>query len=243
MIDLAPPAYTPPETSDFVYNASRKYVACLWTGRKYGFEYVLRLKQAVTRNLSTEHSFVCFVDRANFEDFSQDMVDYGITPMVKTVEQPGWWGKLEMFDYRNWSARDRILYLDLDVVITGPLDDFFLADHHTTMIANFGVNFRHAKYNSSVVCWDGNGPAAKIYDEFMQQPGRVMKDLHGDQCFMWRVMVDDVKTWPTDWVVSYKYDVRRKALDPNTKIVVFHGDPKPDVVKDGFVIENWLHQG
>jgi hypothetical protein len=55
--------------------------------------------------------------------------------------------------------------------------------------------------------------------------------------------VDDVRTWPAHWCISYKYEARRNGkLDPDTRIVVFHGDPKPDVVNDGFVIENWLHQ-
>ena len=237
----AKPKYTPPVDCGFEYFGGQAKVACVWTGEKYGFEYVIRLKDAVDANLDIDYEFLCFMDEANFVKYGDMLKGWGIQPAAKKLVYPHWWGKLEMFDYRNWEAADRILYLDLDVVVVGSLNDFFMADHHFTMIANFGVNFQHAKYNSSVMVWNGQGRAAKVYDNFVNNdPARIMKNLHGDQCFIWRSNIDDIRTWPKGMCVSYKYDVRRKSLDPATRIVVFHGDPKPDVVKDAFVVENWL---
>lgn len=240
MTDItAKPEYTKPVDCGFEYFGGRPKVACVWVGDKYGVEYVLRLYDAVAANLDMEYEFVCFTDHPP-QDWFQPR-EGAINYEIQYDGFPHWWAKLEMFNYRNWEPQDRILYLDLDVVVTGDLRDFFMADHHFTMIANFGVNYQHAKYNSSVMVWNGQGPAAKVYDDFKNNdPDRIMKALHGDQCFIWRSRVDDIRTWPKGMCVSYKYDVRRTGLDNGTRIVVFHGDPKPDVVKDQFVIDNWL---
>lgn len=243
MISLAVPPYNPPETTKLLIDVPgareiKPVVACVWWGDKYSSEYVERLRDAVKRNMERDYDFVCLTDRNPEEYKDITGVLFWQTPYP---EWEGWWQKIRLFDPRPWLDDTRILMLDLDIVITGPLDDFFRMDAHTAAIANFGINFKHSKYNSSVVCWDAKGPASTVFWEFIETgPEKVMQALHGDQCFFWRVMKDDCKTWPKEWCVSYKYEVRGKKLHPDTRAVVFHGDPKPDVVKDKFVIDNWL---
>ena len=239
---LTPPKYTEPVVADFDMQPStmQPVVACVWwnaTG-KYPFEYVKRLKRAVDRNMTLDYQFYCFTDQAG--DYWEMMQELGIIPLQCVPGIEGWWQKIYLFDRQLWSEDERILMLDLDCVITGSLDNFFFSTHHTTAIANFGVNYRHSKYNSSVVCWDSQGPAGKVYTDFERAgPRRVIKALHGDQCFFWRSMVDDVRVWPKDWCLSYKYDVRRGGLRHNTKAVIFHGKPDPHEVRDPFVKANW----
>lgn len=235
------PVWTPPVIAEM--DATTKYpiIACVWWGDKYGIEYVQRLKAACDRNMPQDvaYEFHVLTDRLGH---TQQLHDEGMNCHSVWQDWPGWWQKVCLFDPVLWGRNDRVLMLDLDIVVTGPLIDMFRSSWHTTAIANFGMNFRTSKYNSSAVLFNTDGPAGAIYDDFLDTgPEAVMKELHGDQCWMWRVMGDSMRVWPAGWVQSYKYDLRDRArLKPETRAVVFHGDPKPDAVSDQFVIDHWL---
>jgi hypothetical protein len=244
--NLGAPTYTPPipMVKQDVQRAFKPVVACVWTGDKYPVSYVYKLKEAVRRHLHMDHDFFCMTehnDPGGMFDSGIDLFDPQDFLIRKTQHhEKGWWNKLSLFNPALWRPDNKVLMLDLDCVITGPLDDFFYSDHHTTAIANFGVNYRHSKYNSSVVCWDAHGPATNVWDSFLDTgPDAVMKALHGDQCFFWRVMVDDVRTWPKPWCLSYKYEARGKPLQDECRAVIFHGKPDPHEVRDPWVLSNW----
>lgn len=235
------PAYTPPVVAGMRHsdNSFTRNVVCVWWGDKYGIDYVYRLKAACNRWMKEDFNFYCLSDHA---DSVLELSDHDIIHLQSPEGINGWWQKLYLFNEDLWDADERILMLDLDAVLTGPMDQFFDSIHHTTAIANFGVNFRHAKYNSSVVCWDPYGPASKCWHKFKNQITEVERALHGDQCFFWRVMLDDVRVWPDNWCVSYKYEVRGgKGLQPDTRAVIFHGKPDPHEVRDPFITENWTN--
>jgi hypothetical protein len=209
-------------------------VACVWVKPRYTLEQVLILKAMVKRNLYLGHEFVCLTDHTEAID---ELRANNIRPIVVKSDLKGWWQKIRLFDPKNFSPGSSILYLDLDVVVAQSLDEFFCVEDPMVMIANFGVNFRHSKYNSSAMLWE-NGHAEAIYTAFNQLgPDRVMKHLHGDQCWIWRVMRDSVAVWPSDWVRSFKYDVRKGGTVP--PVTVFHGDPKPTEVFLPFVKEHY----
>lgn len=225
---LDKPKYKDPVTAEFGddYDAY-PVVACVWCKGpgNYRISHVLSLFDMVRRWLPVEHEFVCLTDH---EDAFPRLFNLGIKPVIIKPDVPGWWQKAKMFEPSIWGKNRRVLFLDLDVVITGDLTKFFKAKHHTVAIANFGVNFQHSKYNSSVVLFTPAGPTKKIPQKFYEVGAqKVMDALHGDQCWFWRVMKDNVHTWPREWVQSYKYETRRTGLHPETSIVVYHGNPKP----------------
>src|SRR5689334_12929315 len=84
-------------------------ICCVKAGRKYGPEYVQRLRDGVRRHLP-EHAkdipFVCFTD---------DPVD-GVECRPLPANLPKWWPKVSLF-----SLRQPLVYLDLDIVILGDL--------------------------------------------------------------------------------------------------------------------------
>ena len=47
---------------------------------------------------------------------------------------------------------------------------------------------------------------------------------------------EKIDYYPSDWITSYKLSESHQ----NSKIVVFHGVPKPDEVDEVFVKENWI---
>lgn len=244
---LAKPEYTDPIVAKYDHHNMvnmHKKVACVWVKGpgNYNIEHVKKLHSMVTRNTTGEIDFICFTDHK--EAFA-DLMNEGIKPQIVEPNMSGWWQKVRLFNDIYWQKNDRIMYLDLDIVIVDNIDHLFHIDHHTAAIANFGVNFRHSKYNSSVVVWDGKGPARKVWNEFhklgtqhgsLDENHPARKELHGDQCWFWRVMLDDVRVFEPRHVVSYKYETRRTGLE-GSKVIVFHGQPKPWQVRD-----NWIKQ-
>jgi hypothetical protein len=150
---------------------------------------------------------------------------------------PGWWSKIELFRLDIGP----VLYLDLDMVITGPLDDLMNYPHEFTAWEN--VSKAGGAINSSVMAW--SGPHASIYDPFAANPKRwmaecVTKKCWGDQGFIER-HVGQWQGWQSMFpgaVVSYKHHIlRQRRNDPKRemRLVSFHGKPKPWEVKRSWV--------
>ena len=227
-------------------------VLCVRFGTRYGREYVERLRNMVSRNLTLPYQFVCLTD------------DRHPIEGVRNIIQPnanyarGWWHKVHMFD-PGLPLSGRILYFDLDVVIHNninklatiyPSEFIGIHDFNRKFYSNW-INL-----NSSVMAWN-HGSQSYIWSRFKDNP-REAQRLPGDQDWIWRNAKDRLKFWPRDWVQSYKWEIRSKEeltvingkrqfkeVDHSVEVpseccvTVFHGDPKPQDVKDKFVVDNW----
>merc|ERR1711871_504757 len=94
-------------------------VVCVKWGTKYDASYVNKLASSVRRHLSVPHDFTCFTDDAS-------SLDPGITarPLPDAVPFHGWWFKAVLFSSEaGLPLGARVLYLDLDTVVTGCLDE------------------------------------------------------------------------------------------------------------------------
>ena len=186
------------------------HVITMRTGDKYSSDYVDKLERAVSRNLSLPYTFEC----------------------IRETKRPGWWGKVELFE--RYSG-DGFLWLDLDVVITGPLDDLCNTD------ADIRVGMNTAKANpngcqSSVMFWKDCEPISALFTDGM------MEELKGDQD--WITYLRDTDVIEVDYfnpahVVSYKHKCLN-GLPEDARVVNFHGKPDPHEVQDQWVRDNWL---
>jgi hypothetical protein len=140
-------------------------VVCVKVGSKYKPNYVLKLKSMVARNLEQPHNFVCFTDNPE----GLDGIDCLELP-DKTLE--GWWSKINLFR-ADLPFTGPMLYLDLDIVITGRLDsmvDSIPADIDFAIIRQWKKNIKkitrygHTKsaYNSSMMWWRNIGIRSEI---------------------------------------------------------------------------------
>lgn len=108
-------------------------IICMKWGTRYGPEYVNRLFSMVKRHSRRPIRLICFTDDAS-----------GITAGVETAPLPPidlpeevfvrgkWvhvrnlgWRKIALWQKDVGGLAGEVLFLDLDLVITGPLDDFF----------------------------------------------------------------------------------------------------------------------
>jgi hypothetical protein len=239
------------KTSAPTIDDSKVTVLCVRFGHKYGPEYVERLRNMVSRHMTVPYEFACLTDDRRF------------MPNVRILYQPSagyirpWWHKVHMFD-PGLEIQGRILYFDLDVVICGNIDKLASNLGNTFYgIQDFNRKFHPSwkSLNSSVMSWI-HGTQNDIWQQFAENKQQAQR-LHGDQDWIWRIAKDRIKWWPRDWIQSYKWEFRSReelvvrngqrgfktirdvAVPNGCSVAVFHGDPKPEDLKDSFVVDNW----
>jgi hypothetical protein len=203
-------------------------VVCIFTGDKYSTEYVVRLERAVDSHLHQSFQFWCVSDRRQYNNWTQIRADSNL---------PGWWQKLALFRENPFcfdGFGDRLLYLDLDVVITGSLDEIVNFDSSFAMHRDF--ERRDRNMNASAVMVLDRGAATDIWHRFDENPRAAMDGFHGDQEFITSVCpAPDLL--PSRWVVSYKLEAQTGIPD-GAKVVCFHGKPKPHECAS-WVFDKW----
>lgn len=225
-----PPLPDPPHRVTPGRRPERLTVACVWWGDQYGVEYVEKLRNMVARNLTIPHDFVCITTHE---------VPKGVIRMKPPTMAEGWWQKVGLFSPELFGPSTRVLYFDLDVIIIGSLDNLASSEDMFCMIENFGPNKGHAAHNSSVMLWYPTPKTSEIFTKFSPD---VMKELHGDQCWIWRVMGDDIiRDFERYQCVSYKYEKHPQWQHRTnaTSVVVFHGQPKPHQISTDPLSAHW----
>lgn len=190
-------------------------------GDKYTDYHVQRLKRTVAENLSEPHQFLCVTSR----------VIPGVTCVSPSVDWPGWWGKLAIPPMGS----TRNIWMDLDVVITGSLD--FLLPFTTGSLAtpwNWAQS-GHGGCQSSVMAWGGKVDTLQGFNpDWAIWPPDSTKQFWGDQEYITHLRDTkklEVSRIPESYVKSYKYHCRN-GLPEDCRVVVFHGDPKPEAVRE-----------
>lgn len=239
-----PPLPDPPNRVTPGRRPDRLVVACVWfKGPNYPTsKYVAVLKNMVARNLTIPHDFVCITPH---KDELPDGV-IAMTPPTPPVGQSvageadkNWWHKVGLFSPNLFGPSTRVLYFDLDVIIINSLDNIASCEDMFCMIENFGPNKGHAAHNSSVMLWYPTPATHKIFTQFSPD---VTKELHGDQCWIWRVMTDDIiRDFERYQCVSYKYEKHPQWQHRTnaTSVVIFHGKPKPHEISTDPLSAHW----
>lgn len=233
-------------------DVSKITVLCVRFGDKYGIEYVERLRNMVSRHMTLPYEIVCLTDDPT-----------PITGVRLILQAPAgyaklWWHKVHMFD-ASLPVVGRILYFDLDIIICNNIDKLVQNVGRSFMgIQDFNRKF-HPNWqalNSSVMSWE-HREHSYIWEKFCENKAGAQR-LHGDQDWIWQVAKNRIKFWKPEWIQSYKWEIRNReelhvrngqrgfktvrdpAIPQGCSVVVFHGDPKPEDIKDPFVVDNWL---
>ena len=228
------------------------HIVCVKWGNKYISQYANVLYNMVKRNTTVHYEFHCITDDPK-----------GLDPHIKTIKLPNdpwiksWWSKLWMFS-KDFPLQGNILFFDLDVIVFKNIDELFNYNPDKFMIIRDFNRCRVKDWkqsNSSVMRWKP-GTMNYLWDEFVQNPSRVMQNNHGDQDWIMRRGHQDINHWPDEWIRSYKWEmvgfkntkirkgVKHIFQKPATiieanKVAVFHGEPKPFNCGDKWVEENW----
>jgi hypothetical protein len=220
-------------------------------GTAYGADYVNKAYSMVKRNLDKPFDFICFTDDPKG---IREEVRIMPLPEIYVPEQYRYspWRKLSMFekDLAGLGSQKAIgLFIDLDIVIVdnincffevGKEEDFFIIENWTQLGQGIG--------NSSIYRFP-IGKFSFIHDVFVNDPLKVCQTHRNEQIFLSKLITEKglkLNYWPEEWCRSFKRHSLSKNLIYNwfnepiipkdTKVVVFHGHPKPDEAAKGI----WL---
>ncbi|WP_024851615.1 glycosyltransferase family protein [Hydrogenovibrio kuenenii] len=223
-------------------------VVCLKWGTKYSPEYVNRLYRMVKTHMTVPFSFMCITEDSEGLDSEieiKSLPDLGLK---------GWWYKLLIFKpgFLGVSDNEKVLFLDLDVVILNSLDSIVTYSDDFCISAD---DTEH-QYNSSVMCFYPP-KFSFIWEAFDAQKEAIVKQMHGDQDWIQYVYQNAV-IYPKKLIKSFKIDLDSKTpfsfgkvgrflrkkmpfllpkgqveYPEDTAIVLFHGKPDPEDVMDG----------
>ena len=223
------------------------HIVCLKHGNKYGVEYVNRLYSMCKRNCSVPFNFACITENTK-----------GMSPEIVHIPLPsynlsGWWFKPWVLS-KEFPLDGTILFLDLDLVIIKNIDNLWLHEPEKFCIIRDFNRYRIPnwhKFNSSIFRFE-SANYHFLWDNLVSDFSQIKK-FHGDQDWIHSQLKHGFSFWPEKWIQSYKWEIRNRSeitnkrfreianpeVNPETSILVFHGEPNPHDVKDPIIVDNW----
>ncbi len=209
-------------------------VICIKWGTRYGADYVNRLWSMIRRQSHRDTRLVCFTDDPAGID---PAVAVHPLPTINIPDRVAWtpWRKLSLWQSPLADLQGDVLFSDLDVVITGSVDEFFDFEPGRYCVAHNWTQPRARVGNTSVYRFPV-GRMSYIFDEFHSDPEAVLRQYRIEQQYI-SDRADDMVFWPKEWCVSFKHSLlpawplnffMPAPLPAATKLVAFTGKPDPD---------------
>lgn len=194
--------------------------------QKRGSEYVRKLKAAVHRNMTAAHRFVCLTD----DPRRHPGIECQMLPSREKDGLSGWWAKCYLFSPDRFEGR--VLYLDLDSLITGPLD----ALTQTKGIIHL-IEWGWARncYGSGVMLWDA-GEHREIWDRYTPE---VPHCFEGDQMWLHKLGGWDALPKPPT-LCSYRYHCKQ-GVPEGCVVASMHGPDKPHLLPEDHWTRRYWH--
>ena len=229
-------------------------IICIKWGTKYPAYYVNRLYAGVQRHLKRPFNFYCMTEHpedirpeVKILPLADEPFAAAIADTLAESKRKGAFGKISLFKPGLVDNSGPILGFDLDVVITGPLDELFdfapgkICMRHDWLAARRGRPDGHG----SVFRFD---PALHgyLYTDFATDPaGSIRNHKFSEQKYTSTVAQKhgDFEYFPGEWISSFKRDAMRfpplnfllePALPQTTRVMCFHGNPKMEEAVEGF---------
>ena len=218
-----------------VHDGAQVLTVCtwLWGYDKYSVADVWRLRKGVGRHLKQPHRFMVMTERERPHFLLNGVERHAIKdPELTRVD--GCFARLRMFDYgwqRTRGVDDRLACVDLDAVVTGPLDPLF--DRDETFVILSGANsVNPCPFNGSVMMLRP-GHHGEVWSSFSQQAAQSIPyyKFPDDQGWL-HAMLPDAATWKAG-SASGIYAFKKPGwpvgdeLPRDARMVVFPGRRSP----------------
>lgn len=224
--------------------------ACWDGGNYYPVEYVNILFNSIYRNTSIPFEFVLYVGPEAENNPNSRKINNSIR-IIKT-NLPYWWSGMNAWALKPKGVNtETVLYMDLDQVIVGNLDD----------IINYDSNHCYMKDYPAYCCPKGkendgnatvslirNGSGHHVWDEYVKAGCPIWSPLKPPKNRLFPLAAQGIMNdssvhhdvFPEAWVASYKLWVLKFGIPDGCKSVSFHGKPKPhEITYVPFIKENW----
>ena len=211
-------------------------IVCMKWGSRYGPSFVNRLFRSIKRHTKNPTQLICFTDDNTDIDKQVDCQPLPKINLPKQISKTPW-RKISIWQYPLANLKGDVLFLDLDLVITGNLDRFFKHKPGKYCVIENWTQKGQGIGNTSCFKF----PVGKykfIYTNFEKNPTKIWKDFHIEQIYLSKEIKEQV-FWPQDWCVSFKHNLlpawpirfwKAATLPKKTSVVAFTGKPDPDDV-------------
>ncbi|MEM6637661.1 MAG: glycosyl transferase [Pseudomonadota bacterium] len=213
-----------------------KQIICINWGTKYGAQYINRLYAMVARNISAPFRFICFTDTT---EGIRDEVHLRPLPELTgslPINTLGQWGKSRLWAKDLGDLSGAVLFIDLDVVITGNLDAFFeYGAPDDVIMARNPAKPLHRLGQTSVYRFPV-GKLAPLLELYARDPQAIADRYRFEQHFVTKNAPGGVQFWPRSWVRHFRVQCIPKFpfnffLEPrrpsSSKIIIFPGAMNP----------------
>lgn len=215
-------------------------VICIKWGDRYSPDYVNRLASMTWRNCQRPTRVICFTEDTRGLDSRIETAPLPPFPNIpKRVATTGW-RKLCLYQHPLLDLEGDILFMDLDVVITGGIDVFFDFEPGRYCIAK---NWSEPDLNvgNTSIYRAPAGQLTELYEKFSRDPELYLAKYRNEQKYV-SGELEDMVYWPEEWCVSFKHSLLpawplrffvTPRLPPTARLVAFTGKPDPDEARDG----------
>ena len=165
-------------------DTAQRNILCMKWGVKYGPEYVNRLYGMVHRNLQGPFRFICLTDKADGIRSEVECFPIPALALPAGIPERGW-NKLTTFSADlcdKYGLQGSVLFLDVDVVITGALDDFFTHPGSFLIIHDYKRPWRITG-NSSVYRFEA-GAHPDVLDYFRAHFAEIRQQFRNEQAYL-----------------------------------------------------------
>ncbi|MBT6594273.1 MAG: glycosyltransferase, partial [Porticoccaceae bacterium] len=142
---------------------------------------------------------------------------------------------LAVFAETLYDLKGKVLCLDLDLIITGSLDDLFDYPGEVMIIKDWIK--KDGTGNSSVYRFEV-GAHPEILSEFEKSFQQIKKTHRNEQEYLSAALMakNALVYWPDEWCRSFKRHclkpfwfliARETQIPENARVIVFHGKPDP----------------
>jgi hypothetical protein len=209
-------------------------VLCMKWGSKYPADYVNTLYSMVARNLRRPFRFVCLTEDA--VGLRTEVEAFPLPELSVNLGGPErGWNKLAVFSEKLYDLKGKVLCLDLDLIITGSLDDLFDYPGDVMIIKDWIK--KDGTGNSSVYRFE-IGAHPEVLAEFEESFESIKQRYRNEQEYLSAKLMEKnaLVYWPEHWCRSFKrhcikplsfFLTRETEIPTDARIIVFHGAPDP----------------
>ncbi len=223
----------------------RAFLTIKW-GSEFNPDDVNILKRAAVTNTSFKTRFICLTDDRKGLDADIETFPIPEFGLYKKTPEKGIWPKISLFHPDIADIAELVVFLDIDTIVCGCLDEFFNDPQESLRLLSCGprwVNMDPSLPPNAATGVMAYRPAFQSYlfKFFCKDISRFTGQFAAEQMFVGSA-VEKASYFPVKWVESFKYHLRQGYLvdlvkppstpKATTKLVAFHGFPRPRDVAD-----------
>lgn len=211
-----------------------KQIVCMKWGTLYPAGYVNKLYGMVRRNTQGPLRFVCLTD-----DPTGVRSEVECLPCPTVALQPPYnntgWRKIALWARELPGMDGDWLFLDLDVIVTGSLDDFFsFAPEKSFVVMQNWTQPGRGIGNTSVFRFRV-GQHPYIHDRLVPEFRTILAQHKIEQIYISRT-ISEMAFWPDEWCVLFKTHCvpsmplrwwKTPTRPATARVIAFPGDPNP----------------